>query len=147
MIPNVIPSPLPLPENFAPIPEHKKIFIISYELLLKNDVATGEKYSISEPLKARMLKPDYTCEIDNTLEEDLDFESPELIDMYLKLLLQTHKDEVLECLYKSGVKLRDDGVSEGFRAKSKTFFSLPPTFVQASLKEGYVNLVVLKPSK
>ncbi|CBG40137.1 Putative periplasmic protein [Helicobacter mustelae 12198] len=144
LIPQVIPHPWFLPE--MPPPKEvmlEKDYVISYQFLLKNEVPQGEKYNLSVPVSAmrgRVL--DYTCEIDVNVTEDV--EQPGLFSALLSYLLRQHKDDVLECLYKSGVKLREDSAGDKNAIQNKILFTLPPTWVRASLQNGYLILKIFK---
>ena len=143
LIPNVIPLPLdPSDYTLKEQLPYRKDFIISYQLLIQNEVPTGDKYDISEPLVKKNLQMSYECEIDVGLEHD--DEIPEVLDILLKILLKQNKDRVLECLYKSGVKVRDDGVSQKNMSQNKVLFTLPPTYIRAGIEDGYLKLWVLK---
>lgn len=147
LIPNVLPSPLPMPSTTLEKPQvYHKDFIISYQFLLKNEIPQGEKFNISEPLVSRKMNVNYECEIDNRVVDE-DYDEDAVLDILLKLLLEYHKDEVLECLYKSGVVLREDAITEQNRSNNKTLFSLPPTYIRTSLENGFLKVLVLKSPK
>lgn len=145
LIPQVNPSPLKIPEMvLKPEPIFEKDFIVSYKLLLKNQVPKGEKYNISEPLQAmkKSMVLDYQCSLDVFLSDDIDV--PDVLDILLKELLLQHKDEVLDCLYKSGVRVRDDSLSNQNVAQSKTLLVLPPKWVKVSLQNSFLIIKVFK---
>lgn len=143
LLPNVLPPSIAIPPMILEkVKPYQKDFIISYQFLLKNEMPSGEKFSISEPMVNRQMSVSYECKIDSVVNEDFDDDG--VLDILLKLLLEYHRDEVLECLYKSGVMLREDGISEKNRSNNKTLFSLPPTYVRTSLENGFLKILVLE---
>lgn len=147
LIPQVLPQPLPMPKEHTPPPIYEKDFIIAYKFLTKDEVPQGEKYSISEPLTP--LKPsmklEYQCQIDVAVGDDI--EMPEVLDILLKDLLGHYKEEVLDCLYKSGVKIEADSLVVDNKTKNKTLLSILPTRTRASLQNGFLILKVFKEQK
>ncbi|WP_104697800.1 MULTISPECIES: hypothetical protein [unclassified Helicobacter] len=148
LIPQINPTSLKVPDLvLKPEPIFEKDFIISYKFLLNNQIPQGEKYNISEPLRTmkKNMVLDYQCSVDIFLSDDI--EVPDVLDILLKELLWSHKDEVLDCLYKSGVKIRDDGFSNQNMAQSKTLLVLPPKWVRVSLQNGFLIIKVFKEKK
>ncbi|PAF42108.1 hypothetical protein [Helicobacter sp. 11S02596-1] len=147
ILPQVLPSDLPPPDFFdtggtKPL---KKEFLISYRLVIKDGVAQGDRYRISEPIKARVGTPryvfDYQCRIDSYIADILgDDEASDA----LKIILEAKKDAVLECLYKSGVQVRDDTLNRDFALRAKTTLTLPAKSVIAYLDNGFLILEVWK---
>ncbi len=143
ILPNIIPPSIAIPPMILEkVKPYQKDFIISYQFLLKNEMPIGEKFSISEPMVNRQMSVSYECKIDSAINEDFDDDS--VLGILLKLLLEYHKDEVLECLYKTGILLREDGISEKNRSNNKILFSLPPTYVRTSLENGFLKILVLE---
>lgn len=118
-------------------------FIISYKIKIHNELLSGESYKVSRVitprgesgLKEGRFKIVKSCKI--LPEENLQEEE---IQNFLKL----HKEEVLECLYSSGVELYDEATTKNLQSQSKTIFKIPPRRVLITLKDGVVNLNVLE---
>ncbi|MDO7253043.1 hypothetical protein [Helicobacter cappadocius] len=151
VLPQVLPtdflSPEALNAEISPKTE-KKEFLISYELYIKDGIAKGERYNISEPIKSRINSTryefDYQCRIDTYIG---DFLGDDDESYALKVILEAKKDAVLECLYKSGVKVRDDSFINHLQATSKTTLFLPARSVQAYLDNSFLILEVYKEKK
>lgn len=147
IIPQINPDPLKVPDiEFKPDDIFEKDFIVSYKFLLKDEVPVGEKYNISEPLVS-MKNPSfiYQCSIDVFLDDDMS--GMGVLDMLLKELLQYHKEDVLECLYKSGVEVKDESMSNNNASKNKTLFTLLPKRIRVSLQNGFLIIKVFKENK
>lgn len=118
-------------------------FIISYEVKMRNDLLSGESYRVSkvivpkgaDGLKEGKFKVLKSCKI--LPEENLE-ESE--IQKFLKL----HKEEVLDCLYSSGIELYDEATTKNLQSQSKTIFKIPPKRILAVLENGVINLSVLE---
>lgn len=151
VLPQILP-PLFLPPDALPIEivsQPEKIeFIISYQLYTKDGIAKGERYSISEPIKSRVHSPkyefDYKCRIDTYIGDLLGDDEDEDEYYALKLILEAKKDSVLECLYKSGVKIVDNSFTSGFQTTTKTTLSLPAKSVEAYLDNSFLIIEVYK---
>lgn len=124
----------------------KKEFLISYKIYIKNGIAQGEKYNISEPIKKRVesneYEFDYICKIDNSLDyldDDLDYA--------LKAILNYQKEAVLECLYKGGIKVEDNSITHNSQSSTKTLLTLPAKSVGAYLDRNFLILEVWKEKK
>lgn len=141
--PDFLPPPA-LPTEIVSQPQ-KIEFIISYQLYTKDGIAKGERYSISEPIKSRVHSPkyefDYKCRIDTYIG---DFLGDDDEDYALKLILEAKKDSVLECLYKSGVKVVDNSFTNNLQATTQTTLSLPARSVEAYLDNSFLILEVYK---
>ncbi|PAF49243.1 hypothetical protein BKH41_03965 [Helicobacter sp. 12S02232-10] len=150
ILPQVLPSDLPSPDAFLEKNEgpKKKEFLISYKLYVKDGVAQGERYGISEPIKTRVGSGkyifDYQCRID-VFEGDI--LGDDQADYALKIILEHQKEAVLECLYKSGVQVRDDTFGNNFALSAKTTLTLPAKTVQAYLDNSFLILEVWKERK
>lgn len=148
VLPQVLPPPF-LPPDALPIEiistPHKKEFLISYQLYTKDGIAKGERYSISEPIKSRVHSPkyefDYKCRIDTYIG---DFLGDDDEDYALKVILEANKDSVLECLYKSGVKIVDNSFTSSLQTTTQTTLSLPARSVEAYLDNSFLILEVYK---
>lgn len=150
VLPQILP-PLFLPPDALPIDivsQPEKIeFIISYQLYTKDGIAKGEHYGISEPIKSRVHSPkyefDYKCRID-TYVGDFLLDDDKDESYVLKLILEAKKDSVLECLYKSGVKIVDNSFTSGFQTTTKTTLSLPAKSVEAYFDNNFLIIEVYK---
>lgn len=150
VLPQILP-PLFLPPDALPIEivsQPEKIeFIISYQLYTKDGIAKGEHYGISEPIKSRVHSPkyefDYKCRID-TYVGDFLLDDDKDESYVLKLILEAKKDSVLECLYKSGVKIVDNSFTSGFQTTTKTTLSLPAKSVEAYFDNNFLIIEVYK---
>lgn len=145
LIPQVQPKEWKIPPlDFTPDEIYELDLVVSYQFLIKNEIPQGEKYNISKPVSpigANKIM-DYSCDIDVSLDDDI--EIPNVLDILLPYILRQHKDEVLECLYKGGVQLREDSYSNKNNLKNKTLFTLPPKWVRVSLQNGFLILKVFK---
>lgn len=150
VLPQILP-PLFLPPDALSIEivsQPEKIeFIISYQLYTKDGIAKGEHYGISEPIKSRVHSPkyefDYKCRID-TYVGDFLLDDDKDESYVLKLILEAKKDSVLECLYKSGVKIVDNSFTSGFQTTTKTTLSLPAKSVEAYFDNNFLIIEVYK---
>lgn len=151
VLPQVLPPDFLPPATFPTeiISQPQKIeFIISYQLYTKDGIAKGERYSISEPIKSRVHSPkyefDYKCRIDIYIG---DFLGDDDEDYALKLILEAKKDSVLECLYKSGVKIVDNSFTNNLQTTTQATLSLPARSVEAYLDNSFLILEVYKERK
>lgn len=150
VLPQILPPlflpPAPLPLEIVSQPE-KIEFIISYQLYTKDGIAKGERYSISEPIKSRVHSPkykfDYKCSI-NTYVGDFLLDDDKDESYVLKLILEAKKDSVLECLYKSGVKVVDNSFTSSFQTTTKTTLSLPARSIEAYFDNNFLIIEVYK---
>lgn len=118
-------------------------FIISYEVKMQNDLLSGENYKVSKALVSRGLegiqngqfKVVKSCQI--LPEENLEAKE-------MQKFLKTHKEQVLDCLYSSGIELYDEAITKNLQAQSRTILKIPPKRVVAVLKNGVVDLSVLE---
>ncbi|PAF53164.1 hypothetical protein BKH42_07400 [Helicobacter sp. 13S00482-2] len=150
VLPQVLPSAFLPPDLLQTeiISEPKKReFLISYQLYVKNGIPKGERYSISEPIKTRINSSkytfDYRCSIDTYIGDFVNDDG----DYALKIILELKKDSVLECLYKSGVKIIDDTFTNNLQTRTQTTLSLPARAVNAYLDNGFLILEVYKEKK
>lgn len=117
--------------------------MISYEVKMDNELLKGESYKVSkvlapkgkDGLQSGEWKVVKSCEI--IPQENLGAGE-------MQKFLKTYQEEVLDCLYASGIKLYDEAVMQNLQARSKTIFKIPPKRVIAMLKDGIVNLSVLE---
>ncbi|MCE3039004.1 hypothetical protein [Helicobacter anatolicus] len=147
LIPQVMPNPWQAPPYiFIPDPVYEMDLVISYQFLLKNEVPQGEKYDISKPTHAidKNKVMDYSCEIDVALNDD---EIPSVLEVLIPYVLRLQKEQVLECLYKSGVQVREDSYSNKNYLNNKIVFALPPKWVRVSLQNGFLLIKVFKEKK
>lgn len=122
-------------------------FIISYKAKIKNDLLVGEDYKVSEVLENKGTKGikngEYRvfklCKIIPQSYEGQEDEAS-----FVKKVLKTQREVVLDCLYSSGVKIYDEVTSKDLQAKSKTIFSIPPKRVIAKYENGILNLAILE---
>lgn len=150
VLPQILPPdflpPAPLPTEIVSQPE-KIEFIISYQLYTKDGIAKGEHYGISEPIKSRVHSPkyefDYKCRI-NTYVGDFLLDDDKDESYVLKLILEAKKDSVLECLYKSGVKIVDNSFTSSFQTTTKTTLSLPAKSVETYFDNNFLIIEVYK---
>lgn len=117
-------------------------FIISYELKIHNELLSGERYKVSrvlvpkgeEGIKEKTFKILKSCQI--VPEEN--------VDDQIQKFLKTHQEDVLDCLYSSGVELYDQAITQNLQSQSKTIFRIPPKRILVWIKDGVVNLSVLE---
>lgn len=118
-------------------------FIISYANKMHNELLSGENYKVSkviapkaeDGLKRGKFKIVKTCEI--LPEENLQ-------DREIQKFLRLHQEEVLDCLYSSGIELYDEAVTKNLQSQSNTIFKIPPKRILVVLKNGVLNLSVLE---
>lgn len=113
-----------------------KPFIISYAFLMKNEIPVGEKYNISIPITPKVSTTEYSCRINIKSPVSDDEEH------YLKKLLQEHKNDVVNCLQKTGVSIRSDEIRKELATKTQTVFRIPPTRVHTWLDNGFLIIDV-----
>ena len=122
-------------------------FIISYKAKMQNDLLVGEDYRVSEVIENKGAKGikngEYKifklCKI-----VPQDYEGQEDEVSFVKKVLKTQREVVLDCLYSSGVKIYDEVTNRDLQAKSKTIFSIPPKRVIAKYENGVLNLGILE---
>lgn len=122
-------------------------FIISYKAKMQNDLLVGEDYRVSEVIENKGTKGikngEYKvfklCKI---IPQDYEGQEDEV--SFVKKVLKTQREVVLDCLYSSGVKIYDEVTSRDLQAKSKTIFSIPPKRVIAKYENGVLNLGILE---
>lgn len=122
-------------------------FIISYKAKMQNDLLVGEDYRVSEVIENKGAKGikngEYKvfklCKI---IPQDYEGQEDEV--SFVKKVLKTQREVVLDCLYSSGVKIYDEVTNRDLQAKSKTIFSIPPKRVIAKYENGVLNLGILE---
>ncbi|WP_305862933.1 hypothetical protein [Helicobacter cholecystus] len=122
-------------------------FIISYKAKMQNDLLVGEEYKVSEVIGNRGLRGikngEYRvlkfCKI---LPSEYEGQKNEA--SFIKQVLKSHREAVLDCLYSSGVKIYDEVISRDLQARSKTIFSIPPKRVIVKYDNGVINLGILE---
>ena len=114
---------------------------------MQNDLLVGEDYRVSEVIENKGAKGikngEYKvfklCKI---IPQDYEGQEDEV--SFVKKVLKTQREVVLDCLYSSGVKIYDEVTSRDLQAKSKTIFSIPPKRVIAKYENGVLNLGILE---
>ena len=122
-------------------------FIILYKAKMQNDLLVGEDYRVSEVIENKGAKGikngEYKifklCKI---IPQDYEGQEDEV--SFVKKVLKTQREVVLDCLYSSGVKIYDEVTNRDLQAKSKTIFSIPPKRVIAKYENGVLNLGILE---
>ena len=122
-------------------------FIISYKAKMQNDLLVGEDYRVSEVIENKGAKGikngEYKvfklCKI---IPQDYEGQEDEV--SFVKKVLKTQREVVLDCWYSSGVKIYDEVTNRDLQAKSKTIFSIPPKRVIAKYENGVLNLGILE---
>ena len=103
--------------------------IISYKLELQDEVAKAERYRVSVAMNTPKNTPKtYACSIDVGDYDILDDMSFFILD-----LLKKEQEQVLECLYKGEVKIKEYGLWREGRARSTALLEIKPTRVSAYL--------------
>ena len=125
-------------------------FIISYKAKMQNDLLVGEDYKVSEVIDSKGIRGIkeggyQVFKICNIIPRD--YEGQEDEKAFVKKVLKTQRELVLDCLYSSGVKIYDEVTSRDLQAKSKTIFAIPPKRVIAKYENGVVNLGILEEKK
>lgn len=114
---------------------------------MENDLLVGEEYRVSEVIESRGLegiksgkyKVEKLCKI---FPQDYEGQEDEL--GFVRKILKTQKEVILDCLYSSGVQIYDEVTSKNLQAKSKTIFSIPPKRVIVKYENGIINLGILE---
>lgn len=109
--------------------------IVSYKLLLTDSLPTNEYYGVSLAMRPSQANIAYECEIDIG-DYGVNHDDSEL----LKLLRQ-EKEQVLECLQKSEIHLREYGLNKNFALTHKSILEIRPRRIYAYL---YGNLLVVQ---
>lgn len=122
-------------------------FIISYKAKMQNDLLVGEDYKVSEVIAKKgdkgIEEGEYRIiKVCNIIPKD--YEGVEDEANFVKKVLKTQRELVLDCLYSSGIKIYDEVTSRDLQAKSKTIFSIPPKRVIAKYENGILNLGILE---
>lgn len=122
-------------------------FIISYKAKMQNDLLVGEDYRVSEVIENRGVKGIESGEyrivkVCNIVPRD--YEGVESEASFVKKVLKTQRELVLDCLYSSGVKIYDEVTSKDLQAKSKTILSIPPRRIVVKYENGMLNLGILE---
>ncbi|MCE3046986.1 hypothetical protein [Helicobacter kayseriensis] len=118
-------------------------FIISYRAKIKNTLFEGEEYRVSKVIDSKGSRGVKNGEfeiIKKCTFVPLGVLEQRDVEKYLK----QNKDQVLECLYSSGVGIYDEVITKDLQAKSKTIFKVPPKRVIAQLKDGVIEFSVLE---
>ncbi|WP_066389374.1 hypothetical protein [Helicobacter himalayensis] len=114
--------------------------VISYKFVLKNSIPTSERYRVSyvlQPTKNAQIA--YECEInvgDYDISDDFSF--------FIIALLREEKEQVLQCLQKGVVGVKEYGLSRESAITQHTLLEIKPTRVLASLHNRALLLRVLK---
>lgn len=103
--------------------------IISYKLEIQDEVAKAERYRVSAAMNAIKNPPKtYVCSIDVG-----DYDILDDMGFFILALLKREKEQVLECLYKGEVKVREYGLWREGRARNTALLEIRPTRVSAYL--------------
>ncbi len=110
-------------------------YIFSYRIAVRDSVVISERYNFS---KAMVIPGKY-----ETLGE-CQFLPEDGRVSALKYLKDSH-EEVLNCLFRHGVGLRDDTSASNHRSKSTTTLQITPTHVVVEFKEGLIIMKIVQP--
>ncbi len=109
-------------------------YIFSYRVAMRNGMLISEDYNISRS----MVLPKYfnikaSCEIGAPLGD---------ITVYYQI--KTSKEEVLICLMKHGIGLRDDTTALNLMSRSTTSLWIAPVPIRAREVDGYAVIEILE---
>ena len=110
-------------------------YIFSYRVAVRDSVVISERYNFS---KAMVIPSKY-----ETLGE-CQFLPEDGRVSALKYLKDSH-EEVLNCLFRHGVGLRDDTSANKHRSKSTTTLQMTPTLVVVECEGGLIIMKIVQP--
>ena len=103
--------------------------IISYKLELENEVPKAERYRVSAAMnEAKKPAKSYECSVNVG-----DYDILDGMSFFILALLKREKEQVLECLYKGQMRLKEYGLWRDGRAISSSRLEIPPTRISAYL--------------
>ncbi len=101
-------------------------FILSYRVAVKDSLLLNERFTISKSMTKENFYIDFECRI-------LEIDELSLIE-----LINLSKEEVLECLFKNGVKLKSYDNSFNFLNSSTSVLSIPPKRFNIENSDGFI---------
>lgn len=114
--------------------------VISYKFVLKDSLPTNERYRVSHALQpTKNTQIAYECEIDVG-----DYDISDDFSFFIIALLREEKEQVLQCLQKGVVGVKEYGLSRESATTQHTILEIKPTRVLASLHNRTLLLKVLK---
>lgn len=114
--------------------------VISYKFVLKDSLPTNERYRVSHALQStKNAQIAYECEIDVS-----DYDISDDFSFFVIALLREEKEQVLQCLQKGVVGVKEYGLSREIATTQHTILEIKPTRVLASLHNRTLLLKVLK---
>ncbi|RDU53041.1 hypothetical protein CQA49_03665 [Helicobacter sp. MIT 00-7814] len=114
--------------------------VISYKFVLKDSLPTNERYRVSHALQpTKNAQIAYECEIDVS-----DYDISDDFSFFVIALLREEKEQVLQCLQKGAIGVKEYGLSRESTATQHTLLEIKPTRVLASLHNRALLLKVLK---
>ncbi len=116
---------------------HAQEFVISYAMQVRNGVATHESFGLARALKAHPHTHTYTCHI-NAPSLEL---SKEQEPYELEILIKKHKEEVLDCLYKSEVSIESNDLNTAMQNQNRATLRMS-TPLKAHLEGGLLVLEI-----
>jgi hypothetical protein len=107
-------------------------FIITYEAYTQNSMLRSEKFYVSDAMR-NITPPSSTssCEIENKLDSS-----------DIAKILKASKEELLECLFKNGVKLKSYEELKGIYLDSRAVLYIEPTRIDVEFKDDFVNIEI-----
>jgi hypothetical protein len=109
-----------------------EVFIISYRVSIKDNKIYGEKLNLSPIMRSMNFRSIASIEVDS----DYDDTSREIV--------RKHKEEILEFLFKSGVKLDNQTTLSAYGSSSITALQLPVQYIAIDRTKSFSLITLLK---
>jgi len=106
-------------------------YILSYRAQIKNAVVISESYHFSQAM----------TQVESTQAQSLKLHSPRETD--LNIIMNQHKDEVLEFLMHHGVHTRSHETVNDLKSSSLINLTLPPTYITVDFNDDYATITRL----
>lgn len=108
-------------------------YIFSYRVAMRNGMLINEDYNVSRSMSIpKRFRIKAACEIGEPLGE-----------LSIHYRLKTAKEEMLLCLMRHGIGLRDDTMTLNLMSRSTTTLWIPPLALRARDVDGYAVIEIL----
>ncbi|RAX57053.1 hypothetical protein CCZ01_07345 [Helicobacter monodelphidis] len=112
----------------------ERFYLFSYRVAVRNGMLINENYNISRSMvipKHFVVKA--SCEIGEPLD-----------DKTIHYRLKNSKEEMLICMMRNGIQLRDDTMALNLMGRSTTALWIPPVLIRAEEIGGYAVVEILE---
>jgi len=107
-------------------------FIISYRLVVKNNMVINEKFNVSKAMEqSRFIKTKKIIKLNCKNQKSI------------KKCILAHQDILTQKLFKTGILINEKQNKQMLSINAKTVLVFPPTNIVADIKENFVTIYLV----